>query len=316
MEIDSIPDWICNVLNSMKTYFFTKSEIQDNYSEKTHTHPIDNVLKSNSTNPVQNKVIKTALDGKSDTSHTHSISEVNSLQSELDDKADVVHTHNNYVTATQLNNGLAGKSDTNHSHSNVSSFSNGFMSSDDKTKLDGIAANANKTVVDNALSNSSTNPVQNKVIYSALNNKADKTTATESSNGLMSYEDKSKLDSVFTGARAKKRILGFFIYSDVDQSNQPIITIKQGTRLKVRLYESEDYDGTQVIRNNTPGINFPPNLTVLYTIHGVAANLVTNNTPASLNVGLDPDEYTMHFAFSGSGNFYPVYRSLVLKVIE
>lgn len=49
---------------------------------------------------------------------------------------------------------------------------NGAMSSNDKTKLDGIASGANKTVVDDALSSASANPVQNKVINSALAIKA------------------------------------------------------------------------------------------------------------------------------------------------
>lgn len=49
---------------------------------------------------------------------------------------------------------------------------NGAMSSNDKTKLDGVASGANKTVVDDALSSSSANPVQNKVINSALASKA------------------------------------------------------------------------------------------------------------------------------------------------
>lgn len=44
----------------------------------------------------------------------------------------------------------------------------GYMSSTDKSKLDGIASGANKTTVDSSLSTSSTNPVQNKIIKTAL----------------------------------------------------------------------------------------------------------------------------------------------------
>ena len=36
---------------------------------------------------------------------------------------------------------------------------------DEKTKLAGIATGANKTIVDGSLSSTSTNPVQNKVIH-------------------------------------------------------------------------------------------------------------------------------------------------------
>ena len=50
--------------------------------------------------------------------------------------------------------------------------------------------------VDSELSTTSRNPVQNKVVTSAVQSKADKTTATASADGLMSAQDKSKLDTV------------------------------------------------------------------------------------------------------------------------
>ena len=50
----------------------------------------------------------------------------------------------------------------------------GLMSAEDKSKLDGVATGANKTIVDTILSNTSTNPVQNKVVKQAIDNKADK----------------------------------------------------------------------------------------------------------------------------------------------
>lgn len=58
-----------------------------------------------------------------------------------------------------------------HTHTNATSDTDGFMSSEDKNKLDSIESGANKTVIDSALSSSSTNPVQNKVINSALSEK-------------------------------------------------------------------------------------------------------------------------------------------------
>lgn len=67
---------------------------------------------------------------------------------------------------------ISGKANVNHSHASASSSANGFLSKEDKSKLDGIATEANKTVVDSSLSSSSTNPVQNKVVTSALDGKA------------------------------------------------------------------------------------------------------------------------------------------------
>lgn len=56
---------------------------------------------------------------------------------------------------------------------NASIDKDGWMSSDDKDKLDNIEAEANKTIVDSTLSDTSDNPVQNNVITKALNNKAE-----------------------------------------------------------------------------------------------------------------------------------------------
>ena len=73
---------------------------------------------------------------------------------------------------------------------NATTNTNGLMSKDDKTKLDGIDSGANKTTVDSELNSTSTNPVQNKVINDALNNKlsttgtAAKATADASGNTI------------------------------------------------------------------------------------------------------------------------------------
>ena len=76
----------------------------------------------------------------------------------------------------------------------------GFMSAKDKAKLDSVEDGANKTVVDAALDAASTNPVQNKAVKTALDGKAGTAVATTSANGLMSKDDKIKLDGVEDGA--------------------------------------------------------------------------------------------------------------------
>ena len=58
--------------------------------------------------------------------------------------------------------------DLNNKPSNATTTSDGFQSSDDKLKLDGIEAGANKTIIDSVLSDTSTNPVQNKVIKTRI----------------------------------------------------------------------------------------------------------------------------------------------------
>lgn len=72
----------------------------------------------------------------------------------------------------EIDTKLQNKSDSNHTHTTATVSANGFLSKEDKSKLDGIATEANKTVVDSSLRGSSTNPVQNKIVTNALNGKA------------------------------------------------------------------------------------------------------------------------------------------------
>ena len=140
---------------------------------------VDTALSSTSTNPVQNKVIKTELDKKLDKTG-------GTLTGNLTGK---------YITGTWLQ--TTASTDLGHAPGKVAvldesgwvyyrtpaeiksdigadavvtTSSNGLMSASDKSKLDGIAAGANKTTVDTSLSSTSTNPVQNKVVNSAINN--------------------------------------------------------------------------------------------------------------------------------------------------
>lgn len=61
------------------------------------------------------------------------------------------------------------------------------------------AASGGGVDVDSALSDTSTNPVQNKIVTAALNSKAGTAVATQSSDGLMSAVDKTKLDALAEG---------------------------------------------------------------------------------------------------------------------
>lgn len=66
--------------------------------------------------------------------------------------------------------------------------------------VDGTKWALKKPVVDDALSDTSTNPVQNKVVKAALDGKASTAVASQTANGLMSKDDKKKLDGVEEGA--------------------------------------------------------------------------------------------------------------------
>lgn len=56
--------------------------------------------------------------------------------------------------------------------------------------------------VDSSLSSTSTNPVQNKIIKAELDKKAERDVVNTTTNGLMSVDDKKKLDGIAAGATA------------------------------------------------------------------------------------------------------------------
>lgn len=57
--------------------------VDANYARKTDLPAIDTALSATSTNPVQNKIINTALSGKANSSHTHSKSDITDFPSAL-----------------------------------------------------------------------------------------------------------------------------------------------------------------------------------------------------------------------------------------
>ena len=91
------------------------------------TITIDTSLSTTSTNAVQNKAITTAINSKADTNHTHSISDVTNLQTALDGKANTSHTH----TTSEI-------TDFTHTHDTATLETDGFLSKQDKAKLDNL----------------------------------------------------------------------------------------------------------------------------------------------------------------------------------
>lgn len=134
-----------NILTWLKTKTYIKTEIDNLLNRKSdtnHTHTnastttpgflsaedktklnnleqitVDSTINATSTNPVQNKVINTALTGKANTNHTHSITNITNLRSQLDGKANSVHTHDDrYYTETEMDSKLNGKANSSHTH--------------------------------------------------------------------------------------------------------------------------------------------------------------------------------------------------------
>lgn len=170
------------------------------------------------------ETLSETVDGKANAVHTHSgyasTSDIETLQTAINGKANANHTHTEYAAANHthsdyasvddveaLETALSGKADTSHTHGVATTSANGFLSSADKSKLDGIATGANKTTVDSALSSTSTNPVQNKVINTAIAGKANTShthtldDVSETTNKkVMTAAERTKLSGIETGA--------------------------------------------------------------------------------------------------------------------
>ena len=90
--------------SSLNTVVYFHEEKLENIDDGANKTVVDSSLSSYSTNPVQNKVVNSALNGKANSSHSHSISNITNLQSALDSKSDNGHTHDDcYYTKDEIN---------------------------------------------------------------------------------------------------------------------------------------------------------------------------------------------------------------------
>lgn len=126
---------------------------------------VDSALSDSSTNPVQNKIVKAALDGKAASNHTHSAYvnqnafsnvKVGSTTVAADTATDtltLVAGTNVTITPDATNDKITiAATDTTYPVATQSA--NGLMSSTDKTKLDGVATGAQVNVIEGVTSNS------------------------------------------------------------------------------------------------------------------------------------------------------------------
>ena len=150
---------------------------------------VDNALSATSTNPVQNKVVKAALDKKAGTAVA--TTSANGLMSKADKtKLDDIERGANKTT---IDSAMSGSS--------VNPVQNKVIKQyiDDK-----VAAAGSNITVDAELSATSTNPVQNKAVKAAIDGKADKT-------ALNAKMDKS--GGTFTGNVYGKYFCGTWLQS-------------------------------------------------------------------------------------------------------
>jgi len=130
---------------------------------------VDSSLSSTSTNPVQNKVIDSALSGKASSSHSHSISDVTDLQTTLDGKASSSHNHN-ISDVNNLQSSLDGKANSSHTHtvSNITDFPSIPSKTSDLTNDGADGTNIFVSNNDNRLSDNR-NPLLNQLSATSTN---------------------------------------------------------------------------------------------------------------------------------------------------
>lgn len=117
-----------NRQSSVNGFVYNHEKKLENIDDGANKTVVDSSLSSSSKNPVQNKVVNSALNGKSNTGHEHTSDEIHyaydqnvSVTTILENKAPKHHTHDDrYYTEAEIDEKLNGKADSNHRHNDVS----------------------------------------------------------------------------------------------------------------------------------------------------------------------------------------------------
>ena len=123
-----VSEYGINRQTDVNCYVYDHEKKLENIDDGANKTVVDSSLSSSSKNPVQNKVVNSALNGKSNTGHEHTSDEIHyaydqnvSVTTILENKAPKHHTHDDrYYTETEIDEKLNGKADSNHRHNDVS----------------------------------------------------------------------------------------------------------------------------------------------------------------------------------------------------
>lgn len=123
-----VSEYGINRQTDVNCYVYDHEKKLENIDDGANKTVVDSSLSSSSKNPVQNKVVNSALNGKSDIGHEHTSDEIHyaydqnvSVTTILENKAPKHHTHDDrYYTEAEIDEKLNGKADSNHKHNDVS----------------------------------------------------------------------------------------------------------------------------------------------------------------------------------------------------
>lgn len=202
-----------NSLSYKKTETWTQTEITAEILDEISKLTLVEVVAELPANNIKKNRLYLRLNDKAETENLYDIyvyannkwEKIDSLELNIDD----------YYTKSDIDIELNKKSDTNHTHNNATTTTNGFLSTTDKIKLDGISEGANKTIIDTSLSTTSTNPVQNKVINNALSGKLASSHAnTQASTTVLGHAKPGTTNPVMDGTASPGTDNGLYARAD------------------------------------------------------------------------------------------------------
>ena len=170
-----------------------------------------------------------------------------------------------------------------------------------------VLPKGDNVTVDAILSDTSENPVQNKVIKQAIDSKADKTVATTSADGLMSAEDKGKLDAfeiTTTGGKLHdKDIATMENISNPNLLTNPDFSINQRGISGVFSETGKYFVDRWRLVSGTVTVNSDGTLTLDGSICQPLENAVGANVTASVSAGTAVyDDTAKTFTITGNGD--------------
>ena len=271
-------------------YMSTADKVKlDSVEEGANKTVTDSALSDTSTNPVQNKIVKTALDNKAESTHTHA---------DVYSKTDIDQKLSKEQLTATLNQGdaainaatLGGKSASDfapavHTHPVATQEADGFMSKEDKIKLDSYD-NTGETA-QSLLSKIKTVDGPNSGLDADLldgKQAIDFATAehthaaqeipvvSDTQNGLMISTDKTKLDGI--QAEANKTVVDGALSAE---SDNPV----SNKIIKGALDKKADLDSSgKVLSSQLPAMDYIPT-SQKGVANGVASLDATGKVPSS-----------------------------------
>ncbi|MBO6268221.1 MAG: hypothetical protein J6N19_03645 [Clostridium sp.] len=241
---------------------------------------VDSAFSDASTDPVQNKVIKAALDEKVDKVTGMQLSQNNFTNGEKEKLASIETGATNVTVDSAISqnsdNPVSSKAIYTELSKKVNSsgskqLSDENFTSEEKTKLAGIQNGATNVSVDAQITQNSQNPVTSAAIYAELAKKVDADGGAGLSDENFTSALKQKLEGVEAGAEANVNADWDATTGDAQILNKPADIVQDSA------YVHTDNNYTTPEKNKLAGIEAEANKTTVDTaISGTSTNPVQN----------------------------------------